>query len=156
MDINDRAPVLPLHQAIEEEIGMEMETKLEEIKLLLQTAEKLEGFHAMYAGKYHADSQCDKKGFGFSRDNRFRAFEIKTGFDSWSGYYGNSGCSTILHLPDSDSVSKFMIKAMNIHQGLLFQTCAKLMREKAAALSEEARKELTAMQDMLAVAEGKE
>jgi len=30
------------------------------------------------------------------------------------------------------------------------------MREKAAALSEEARKELTAMQDMLAVAEGKE
>lgn len=130
---------------------MAINTKtLELIKSLRGEAYKLANFHNLFATKYASDSSCDKKGFGFGKDNRFSAFKLTTSFDSWSGYYGNSNCGSILHVCD---VEPYIIKAMNIHQKELFATAARMMREEAAGLTEAATAELEALQEMLTVAQ---
>lgn len=121
---------------------------IEEIRELRRTAGAVAGFHDLYDSKYRGDSHCDKKGYGFSQDDRFRAFNIKTGFDSWRGYYGNSSCSSILCV-NSDIAQKFFVKALEVHQRELFATAARLMREEAARLTDAAAAELEAMQNML-------
>jgi hypothetical protein len=121
---------------------------IERIKNLRRAADAIAGFHAEYDAKYRNDRNCDKKGYGFSQDDRFRAFSIRTGFDSWRGYYGNSSCGRIL-LVDSEIAEKFFIKAIDIRQRELFETAARLMREEAAKLTAAAAEELAAMQAML-------
>ena len=120
---------------------------LEKIKTLRFGAANLSGFHEMFATKFGADSSCDKKGFGFGKDNRFAAFKLQTSFDSWAGYYGRSSCSSVLG--GSDQVAEFIIKAMNVHQKEIFATAAKLMRDEAATLTAKASEELAALQSML-------
>lgn len=118
------------------------------IKELRRAAEALATFHDAYSEKYARDSHCDKKGYGFGRDRRFSAFRIETSFDSWRGYFGNSSCSSILHV-DGALVGKYAEAALNMHQRELFATMARLMREEAAGLAEAAEKELAAMQALL-------
>jgi hypothetical protein len=124
---------------------------LEKIRSLRIGAHKLATFHESYASKYASDSNCDKKGYGFGRDNRFAAFKVNTSFDSWAGYYGSSGCGSILG--SSDLHADFIVKAMNVHQKEIFATAARLMREEAAGMTEKAGEELAALQQMLEVAQ---
>lgn len=121
---------------------------IERIKALRRAADAIAGFHAEYDAQYRNDPHCDKKGYGFSQDDRFRAFNIRTGFDSWRGYYGNSSCGRIL-LVDSEIAEKFFIKAIDLHQRELFALASRLMREEAAQLTDAAAAELEAMQAML-------
>lgn len=118
------------------------------IKSLRRAAAEIGGFHAMYDATYKNDSRYDKKGYGFGRDDRFRAFHINTGFDSWKGVYGNSSCGRALHA-DSTIVEAFFVKAIEAHQRELFATASRLMREEAARLTDAAEAELQAMQAML-------
>jgi len=130
-----------------------MDTKtIDTIKALRSEAANFAGFHALYAEKYEPDSNCDKKGYGFGTDNRFSAFEIKTSFDSYAGYYGSSSCSTIMHVYHADLVKPFLIKALNVHQKEIFATVARLMREEAAKLTDKAQAEVEAIQKMLETA----
>ena len=130
-------------------------TAIDRIKSLRRDANAIGGFHKLYSEKFAPDSHCDKKGYGFGRDNRFAAFKINVTFNSYAGYYGNSSCSTILSVSDNADVEKAFVKALNLHQKELFATAARLMREEAASLADEASKELAKMQEMLdtAVAE---
>jgi dihydrodipicolinate synthase/N-acetylneuraminate lyase len=125
---------------------------LEKIKSLRGDAARLAGFHETFATKFGADQRCDKKGFGFGKDSRFAAFNLQTSFDTWVGYYGNSGCSTALSVSDQKATSEFIIKAIGLHQKEIFATAAKLMREEAAELSAKASEELAALQSMLETA----
>lgn len=120
---------------------------IEEIRTLLRNAKAIEGFHANYRAQYAPDTNCDKKGYGFGRDHRFAAFKLTVSFDSWAGYYGNSGCGPILRV-DGD-VAPYFIKAMNVHQELLLATAARLMREDAATKRSKAEAEIAAMQATL-------
>lgn len=120
---------------------------LNKIKRLLGEAGKLSGFHEMFAEKFRSDERCDKKGYGFGRDNRFAAISLSVSFDSWAGYYGNSGCSSVLSL--HDDVKPFLIKALNVHQKEIFSTAARLMREEAEGLTAKAREEIAALQSMV-------
>lgn len=122
---------------------------LDKIRSLRREAAKIGGFHALYAEKYAPDSHCDKKGFGFNKDERFSAFKVSVWFDSHAGYYGSSSCSTILSIYDQDSVKSAFIKALNVHQKELFQTMAKLMREEAASLTQAAEAELAVLRSLL-------
>lgn len=125
-----------------------MDTKtLDTIKSLLQGANAVSAFHAEYKTKYASDTNCDKKGYGFGRDDRFSAFSINTCFSSWRGYYGSSSASAILHVPDC--VRPYFVKALNVHQEELFATVARLMRAEAASLRERATAEIVALQAML-------
>jgi hypothetical protein len=131
---------------------MSLNTKtLETIRLLRTEAHKLATFHEVFASKYASDSSCDKKGFGFGKDNRFAAFSVSTSFDSWSGYYGNSSCGRVFSL--NQEAARFITQAMNVHQKEIFATAARLMREEAATLTTAAAEELAALQQMLTVAQ---
>lgn len=127
---------------------------LEKIRQLRADAYKLAGFHQMFATKYGSDERCDKKGYGFGEDHRFSAFSVKTSFDSWTGYYGNSSCGSALGM--GDEAAKYIVKAMNIHQKELFATAARLMREDASKLTGEAEAELSQLQQMLSDAQADE
>lgn len=132
---------------------MAADTKtLEKIKSLRREAAVISGFHALYALKYAPDSHCDKKGYGFNHDDRFTAFSVKATFSSHAGYYGSSSCSAILNCYDRDVVERAFVKAMNLHQKELFQTAARLMHEEAASLTDQAEKEIAALQQMLDLA----
>lgn len=125
---------------------------IDTIKALRSEAKSFETFHQTYAEKYAPDSKCDKKGFGFGNDERFSAFTIKTSFDSWAGYYGNSSCHRIMSVYHQDMVRPFIIKALNVHQEEIFATVARLMREEAASLTDKAEAELRSLQTMLETA----
>lgn len=129
---------------------MSTDTKtIDTIKSLRREADALANFHRIYSEKYSPNSRCDKKGYGFGEDDRFAAFHVKTHFASWHGYYGSSSCSTILSVYDSKAVESAIVRAMNTHQKEIFATAARLLREEAAALTEKAAAELTALQAML-------
>lgn len=130
-----------------------MDTKtIDTIKALRSEANNFACFHSNYAEKYASDSSCDKKGYGFGTDDRFSAFEIKTNFSSWKGYYGNSSCGRIMSVYHVDLVKPFLVKALNIHQKEIFSTVARLLREEAASLTDKAQAEVEAIQKMLETA----
>lgn len=122
---------------------------LDRIRVLREMSSKLKEFHKIFNTKYAPNSRCDKKGYGFSEDNRFRSFNIVTGFDSWAGYYGNSGCSKVLSLLDDKIMNEYFIKALNIHQYELFITVARLLEEESVRLVEEAEKEIEGFTTLL-------
>lgn len=124
---------------------------LDKIRSLRREAVNIEGFHAHYSEKYASDSHCDKKGYGFVYGNsdRFVSFKVNATFESYAGYYGNSSCSTILHVYDREAVERAFVKAMNLHQKELFATAARLMREEAAGLTDAAEAELSTLQRLL-------
>ncbi|MCX5581452.1 hypothetical protein [Kaistia terrae] len=126
---------------------------IDRIKALRREAANFEGFHALYATKYAPDSNCDKKGFGFGRDDRYSAFKIGVSFDSWSGYYGNSSCGRIMNVQHQDVVAPYLTKALNEHQKTIFATVGRLMREDAARLTGDAAAEVAAIQQLLADAQ---
>jgi hypothetical protein len=129
---------------------MAADTKtLDRIKSLRREAAAIGGFNDLYSEKYAPDSHCDKKGYGFNRDDRFAAFSVNIFFESHAGYYGNSSCSRILNVYDTDAVKAAFVKALGVHQKELFQTMASLMREEAASLIEQAETEIAALQAML-------
>ena len=129
---------------------MKTET-LDKIKLMKSVAQNLSTFHEQFQEKYMKDHRCDKQAYGFSVDNRFAAFRLNTSFDSYAGYYGNSGCSTTLRFgtEGENIVSQYLIRALNIHQRLLFETAAKEIAKDAALLVSAPEKEVEAMGDMV-------
>ena len=124
-----------------------MELKsLEKIRSLKKSASDQKGFNARYA-EITSDPKCDKHGFGFNRDNRFCNFKATVSFDSWKGYYGNSGCSTVpMNLFEA---SKYFVAALNQHQELIFETMAALMVADAIGLKQKAEEEIQKATDLL-------
>lgn len=119
------------------------------IRTLILDAVDLENFNKEYE-ETKKKPGCDKYGFGFGEDNRFSSFQLKNlNFASWKGYFGNSSCSTILHIRDPDTVAKYITKAINLHQQEIFKTAARLMKEQAACSRETAEKEIQSMLDEL-------
>lgn len=122
------------------------------IKSLLSMSEALSGFWDRY-WKAVSDPKCDKHEAGFNKDSRFSGFTVSLSFDSLTGYYGSSSCSTFMRLP-SETVAPFITRAINEHCGLIFDTAARLMREEAATLKDKAAAEIAAMQATLDALEG--
>ncbi len=78
-----------------------------------------------------SDENCDKKGVGFNKDSRFSAFKTTVTFDSWRGYYGNSGCSTVIHFADVKAVEDAFDKYLNLHWSEIFRTMADMLEKEA-------------------------
>lgn len=126
---------------------------IDTIKALRSEATNFAGFHELFSVKYASDSHCDKKGYGFERKtDRFVSFSLEVSFCTHAGYYGNSSCSTIMHVRDDDLVRPYLIKALNVHQKEIFATVARLMRDEAATLTDKAQAEVEAIQQLLELA----
>ena len=122
---------------------------LQKIKTLRTDAARIGEFHDMFNDKYEANSRCDKKGYGFGKDNRFAVFSIKTSFDCWAGYYGDSSCSSPIGFLDRSLVERAFVKAIDRHQKQLFASAAEIMREEASSLTADASREIEALQKLL-------
>lgn len=121
---------------------------IDKIKTLLRNSAAISGFFELFRSKYMTDTRCDKKGARFNDDQRFASFKVALSFDNWAGYYGDSGCHTILHVDDA-VVGPYFVKAANIHREELFATAAKLMRDDADKLKAEAAAEIESLQKMM-------
>jgi hypothetical protein len=89
-------------------------------------------------------SNCDKKGIGFNRDSRFSVFKIGVSFDSWCGYYGNSGCSTVIDFDDTAAVESAFIDYLNNHWQEIFNEMADGIEKTSEASKQKYIEELTA------------
>ena len=117
--------------------------KIEMLEKLLRNAKTLRESFATFA-KYAQDSHCDKHGFGFCLDDRFKACRgLNVTLDSWKGYYGNSGCSTIFYL-DEEIFNRYLDEELNARKKEILSGVAERMEKAAAELSSQARKELEA------------
>ena len=89
------------------------------------------------------DTYCDKKNMGFNRDNRFRAHaDIPVHLDSWSGYYGNSGCSTIVS-GLGDLFKQEFIAYLNAHRDEILKEIIVSLKTKAETYKAEELDKLT-------------
>jgi hypothetical protein len=89
-------------------------------------------------------TECDKKGVGFNKDNRFSAFSLKVSFDSWHGYYGDSGCSTVISFSDCEAVKSAFVAYLNGHMWDILKEMADTVEKGAAAKKQQYAAELEA------------
>lgn len=123
--------------------------KLNEIRTLKKAASTVGSFWQTYRDKYLSDRNCDKKNATFVQaDDRFSAFSFTLRFSAHAGYYGNSSCSRIFSL-DNELAGKYFTRAIQANAEALFRCASELMLKDAAALTEEAEKEVAALQAML-------
>jgi hypothetical protein len=119
-----------------------MDKKYDEMKELIYTAETIKKTLKEYDNITNNNQNCDKKGKGFNRDERFTTFSMKLSIDSWLGYYGNSSCSRIIDVGDEGIFKKYFLQILNKYfDKLLLETAEKIMDE-AILLKEEALNEL--------------
>lgn len=90
-----------------------------------------------------SNSDCDKLGFGFSKTNKYCACEcLPVYVSSYRGFYGNSGCTTIISL-DNDIFNDYLMKVLNKNFTKIMQEVSSLISSDANILKDEAIKELT-------------
>lgn len=123
--------------------------KLDEVKELRKNVSAIRNFFNMNMQKYKQDSRCDKFNYGFNIDDRFKACQGKTiTFDSWAGYFGDSGCSNIVSL-SPEIFNKHLLRYLNDNKHTIMLAIADSIEKDAKSLRCEAEKELQAELDKL-------
>lgn len=111
------------------------------VKQMLQTAKEAETVIDRYKNATSAPS-CDKHGLGFNLDSRFSSAKVTLSIDSWTGYYGNSGCGTFFTITDREVFEKHLLKVLKSKfQAIILET-SKSIKEEASQMKEKALKEL--------------
>jgi len=95
------------------------------------------------------NSQCDKNAYGFNLDNRFSSMSLTVSFDSWRGYYGNSGCSTAIHLGDPEIAKLAFVKYLNAHKDEILLWMSEAIKKRAETYRSDAEKELDDLNKLL-------
>lgn len=124
-----------------------MKTNIQKIQELKTASRKLANLRSSYLEKVEAPS-CDKYNMEFGGDSRFSVFSCKVFLDCHTGYYGNSGCSTLASV-DSSLASELLNKAMNKHMNLILATMAEMATKKASTLTKDAEKEIASYQKII-------
>lgn len=115
---------------------------VDEIQKLLRNADAISNALKNWDEKYTQDSSCDKKGFQFNEDSRFSACDALSLYvSSWKGYYGNSGCSTILSV-DKDVFNTHLLKVLRGRFREILEATGNSIRDEARKHKDEAKKEL--------------
>ena len=123
--------------------------KLDEVKELRKNVSAIRNFFNASLQKYKEDSLCDKFNYGFNLDDRFKACQGKTiTFDSWAGYFGDSGCSNIVSL-SPEIFNKHLLRYLNDNKHTIMLAIADSIEKDAKSLRCEAEKELQAELDKL-------
>jgi hypothetical protein len=125
----------------------EME-EFEKIKSMLKDADTLKRSNEIYSEKIH-DKSCDKHGFEFSTYDKFVSINLSVNLNSWRGYYGNSGCSTIFSFQNGNEVKEAFEKYLNIHRTEILKWMGEYIYNKVIKEKEKAEKELQEGLDFL-------
>lgn len=89
-----------------------------------------------------SDIKCDKFGFKFNGDNRFSSFTINVSLDSYTGYYGNSGCSQFLYFREPEIVKRAFVIYLNKHIKEILDGMADIIEKEYAEEKEKYIKDL--------------
>lgn len=115
-------------------------TTINDVKLLMVDVKHLRHFanggyeQAIESpkGLHRADQNIDKYGRGFNkaRDNFSAAGQHFLTYSSWKGYYGDSGCTTILSLNQREIFWNCFDKYINEHQDEILNGIADIMEKE--------------------------
>lgn len=124
---------------------------LDRLKALHQFVESSRTWWARYRDTVCRPS-CDKYDARFNGDDRFPVLTLKRlQFTAFTGYFGNSGCSTFGRM-NSQLAEHYLPKAMTALAPELFAKMAELAELDATNLNAEAQKELASLQSLVAAA----
>lgn len=119
------------------------------IKLLRREAEKCRTIWRKYTETINNPRHnCDKHAFCLNGDTRFAVFSEKVTLCAYTGYYGNSICSTFMQM-DSSMVGPALIRVLGRQLPQLLQDIAAELEKEAASKLSAAQEEVTAMQNAL-------
>lgn len=116
-------------------------TELEKIEILINTSNRIKTTLDEYNLKIKKTT-CDKYGKGFNLDDRFSAVSFNLSLDSWTGYYGHSGCSTEISIGNKEKFIEHFIKILNKKFDELLLLTADSILSEAILLKEKAISEL--------------
>lgn len=117
-----------------------MNSTIDIIRGLIHDATLLDGIRKDFEEKTKSP-RVDKKGIGFNYDSRFALFSVKITLDSWLGYYGSSGCSTLFSLFDRDMAASALVEYLNDHFDDVCTGMAEILKERAKSLATKAEQE---------------
>lgn len=131
---------------------------IDQLKRVVASVGRLREFFAPeYVHEFLAENHdCDKHGFGFNMDARFAETSFhKLSFDSWHGWFGNSGCTTWLHANlDSEVFWRCFDRYLNDHVYTIMLGVADLMEAEAQKNIEMLRAEKDRLNELIAALEG--
>jgi hypothetical protein len=131
---------------------------IDQLKRVVASVRRLREFFAPeYVHRFLAKNHdCDKHGFGFNLDARFReTSDHKVSFDSWHGWFGNSGCSSwVCANLDSEVFWRCFDRYLNDHVYTIMLGVADLMEAEAQKNIEMLRAEKDRLNELIAALEG--
>lgn len=99
-------------------------------------------------------ANCDKFGLGFNLDSRFSDVKLEVSLDSWTGFYGNSGCATHVHVGNTALFKVYFLEYLNDHcseilDSILTKATEKVKIQKEHALNqlEKAQQEINSLEN---------
>lgn len=122
------------------------------VKEIIITKKDVEKIREFMNGGYedyirNSPKNCDKHAMGFNIDHRFQAANSHTvSFDSYRGFFGDSGCYTWLSIDNKELFWEAFDKWLNDNKRAVMNGVADIMAEKIKASIDElikARDELT-------------
>jgi hypothetical protein len=112
-----------------------MKTTAQDFLSLELTAKQLREAESKWAklDKVYSGPGCDKHGFGFNLDSRFSSFRVEVSLDSWSGYYGNSSCSTFISVCDREEAANALVSWLNKNRAQVLAGMAEIIENRNEA-----------------------
>ncbi len=117
--------------------------KLDEAKNLFDNAKKIRGFIVSFKEKIK-ESSIDKKSLNFKkgRSDRFVSVDLPMYLECYTGYYGNSGCSTERLTNIQQEVQEAYVEWCNENMQMILDGIADKLESKAHQTKEKVKKEL--------------
>ena len=119
-----------------------MKTNEEKVIELIRASNDITGGIATYDER-RKESRYDKMGLGFNLDKRFKAHEgLSIRVDSWSGVYGDSGCSSVVHINNDEVFNKHFLKVLNLKFREIMSDVSKSILDEARINKDDALKDV--------------
>ena len=114
---------------------------VDKIEKLLETGYSIKNRIKRYK-EVIKDSRCDKHQMKFNGDDRFSSAKINISVDSYTGYFGNSDCTTFLRIPDDAIFEKHFVAELNSRFDDIMNSVADRIIKEAEKYQQEAEEEL--------------
>lgn len=93
-------------------------------------------------------SNCDKHKMGFNEDSRFSLMDLRVSLDAYTGYYGNSSCSTF-GSTFSENAKKAFISTLNDMMAEILIRVSEKLKKEAENKIKSVKKDMEFMQSLI-------
>lgn len=122
--------------------------EIQDIKKLKRDIKYLRIIEGVVKG-YKNDHQCDKLGFGFNLDSRFKGSgDINVWLGGYKGYYGSSSVTSICDIDCKKEFQEAFIATLNELRPQILNSIADKMQVKLKEQSDEILKEINNLKQL--------